>query len=277
MSLPSNSATQLSTANTNPKKSPLLVFLKNDNVVRILSLIVVLIVWELYGRSVNPILFTYPTAIAQASVQLISTGELFKYGVGSLQVLFWGLLSGVIVGIPLGVLTARFRILDKATDMYVNALYATPMVALVPLLVLWFGFEIKAKIIIVFLFTIFPMLINTYQGVKNVDPKLLEVSRSFCSSERQLWFDVILPSALPFILAGVRLSLGRGLVGMVIAEFYTSISGFGYMIVRYANTFQTAKLFVPIVSLMLLGILGMELAKWAERKLAPWNEAFRNE
>jgi NitT/TauT family transport system permease protein len=242
-----------------------------------LSLVVVLVVWELYGRSVNPILFTYPTAIAKAAALLISNGELFKYGAGSLQVLFWGLLAGVVIGTPLGVLTARFRILDKATDMYVNALYATPMVALVPLLVLWFGFQMKAKIIIVFLFTIFPMVINTYQGVKNVDPKLLEVSRSFCSTERQLWFDVILPSALPFILAGVRLSLGRGLVGMVIAEFYTSISGFGYMIVRYANTFQTAKLFVPIVALMILGILGMELAKWVERKLAPWNEALKNE
>jgi len=254
------------------QKNTFVQTLKSDTVVRALSLVFVLTVWEIYGRSVNPILFTYPTAVARAFVELISNGELFKYGAQSIQVLIYGMFAGCVVGIPMGVLTARYRVFDKATDMYVNALYATPMVALVPLLVLWFGFGVQAKVIVIFLFTLFPLLINTYQGVKNVDTKLLEVSRSFCSSERQLWFDVILPSALPYILAGVRLSLGRGLVGMVIADFYTSISGLGYMVVVYANTFQTAKLFVPIVTLMILGIFGMEFTKWLERKLAPWND-----
>jgi len=162
---------------------------------------------------------------------------------------------------------------ELATDLYINALYATPMVALVPLIVLWFGFGIPAKVVIVFLFMIFPVLINTQQGVKTVDRALLEVARSFCSTERQLWGDVVLPSAVPFIAAGVRLAIGRGLVGMVVAEFYTSISGLGYMIVRYANAFETAKLFVPIVVLMVMGIVLVQGARALELRIAPWQRA----
>jgi NitT/TauT family transport system permease protein len=157
-----------------------------------------------------------------------------------------------------------------ATDLYINALYATPMVAVVPLIVLWFGFGIPAKVVIVFLFMIFPILINTQQGVKHVDGGLMEVARSFCSTESQLWRDLVLPSALPFIAAGLRLAIGRGLVGMVIAEFYTSIAGLGYMIVRYANAFETAKLFVPIVVLMAMGILLVQGARALELRIAPW-------
>lgn len=238
--------------------------------IRVVSLAVVLTVWELYGRSVNPILFTYPTAVAEAFAELAGSGELFAYLGQSLQVLLASLLLSVGAGIPLGVLVARFTTVELATDLYINALYATPMVAVVPLIVLWFGFGIPAKIVIVFLFMIFPVLINTQQGVKSVDRGLLEVARSFCSTERQLWGDVILPSAMPFIAAGLRLAIGRGLVGMVVAEFYTSIAGLGYMIVRYANAFDTAKLFVPIVVLMVMGVLLVQGAKAIEVRIAPW-------
>ncbi|MDE3090385.1 MAG: ABC transporter permease [Chloroflexota bacterium] len=243
---------------------------RRDNVIRLVSLIVVLAVWEVYGRSVNPILFTYPTAVAQAAVTIIGSGELWTYLSASLLIFVQGLLLSIIVGIPLGVLMARFHLVDTVLEMYINALYSMPTVAIVPLLVLWFGFDAPAKTVIVFLFTVFPLLLNTYQGVKNVEANLLEVARSFCSSERRLWSDVIVPSALPYILVGLRLAIGRGLVGIVIADFYTAISGIGYLIVQYANSFQTAKLFVPIVTLMLLGIVLTELLKALERRITPW-------
>jgi NitT/TauT family transport system permease protein len=172
----------------------------------------------------------------------------------------------------LGVLMARFRVVEHAVDMYVSALYATPQVAFVPLLILWFGIDVKAKVIVVFMFSVFPIIINTYQGVKSVDPRLLEVARSFVSSEAALWGDVILPSAIPFIVAGLRLAVGRALIGMVLADFLTSISGLGYMIVKYQNSFQTAKLFVPIVVLMFLGVVLMELVKRLQTRLAPWTQ-----
>jgi NitT/TauT family transport system permease protein len=238
--------------------------------IRLVSLAVFLTAWELYGRSVNPILFTYPTAVAGAFAELATSGELFSYLAQSLYVLVIALVLSVLAGIPLGVLLARFTTLEVATDLYINALYATPMVAVVPLIVLWFGFGIPAKVVIVFLFMIFPILINTQQGVKHVDGGLMEVARSFCSTESQLWRDLVLPSALPFIAAGLRLAIGRGLVGMVIAEFYTSIAGLGYMIVRYANAFETAKLFVPIVVLMAMGILLVQGARALELRIAPW-------
>jgi ABC-type nitrate/sulfonate/bicarbonate transport system permease component len=240
------------------------------NLVRVLSLVAVLVAWEQYGKTVNPVLFTYPTAIAAAFVELTSSGELWSFFQLTAKVLVVGLFFAVVVGVPLGVLMARFRLFEHATDMYVSALYATPMVALVPLLILWFGIEEKAKIIVVFLFAVFPIIINTYQGVKNVDPRLLEVARSFVSKEHELWLDVIIPSSIPFIMAGVRLSVGRALIGTVVADFLTSISGLGYMIVKYQNSFQTNKLFVPVIVLMMLGVVLMEVVKQLQIRLAPW-------
>ena len=238
--------------------------------VRLLSLLVVMVLWEFYGRRVNPILFTYPTAIARAFFELVATGELQSYMKESLLVLIYASILSIIVGVLVGVVMGRSAMVEWATDIYINALYSMPMVAMVPLIVLWFGFKVPAKIIIVFLFMVFPVLLNTYQGVKDVDRNLQEVARSFCSSERQLWYHLIIPSAIPFIIVGVRLAIGRGLVGMIVAEFYTSVTGLGYMIVRYANALETDKLFVPIVVVMVLGVGLMWFAKWVEGRIAPW-------
>lgn len=238
--------------------------------IRLLSLLVVLSLWEFYGRRVNPILFTYPLAIIRAFVGLVASGELQSYMKDSLLVLLYASILSVVIGVFLGVVMGRFTLVEWAADIYINALYSMPMVAMVPLIVLWFGFRVPAKVIIVFLFMVFPILINTYQGVKDVDRNLQEVAHSFCSSEGQLWRHLIIPSAIPFIVVGVRLAIGRGLVGMIVAEFYTSVTGLGYMIVRYANALETDKLFVPIVVVMLLGVGLMGLAKWAEGRIAPW-------
>ena len=246
-------------------------------IVRLISLIFVLLIWEYYGRRVNPILFTYPSAIARAFLTLVANGELQSYMKESLLVLAYASVLSVLAGVLLGVVMGRFSIIEWAADIYVNALYSTPMVAMVPLIVLWFGFKVPAKVIIVFLFMVFPVLLNTYEGVKNVDRNLQEVARSFCSSESQLWRHLIIPSAVPFIVAGVRLAIGRGLVGMIVAEFYTSVTGLGYMIVRYANALETDKLFVPIVVVMVLGVGLLSLAKWVEGRIAPWRNSENRE
>jgi NitT/TauT family transport system permease protein len=239
-------------------------------------LALILIVWELVGPLVSPILFSYPSKIALAFYELtVVTGELQYYMVESLQVLLYGLGIAIVVGVPLAILMARFKPIDWALDLPINAMYATPMVALVPLLVLWFGIYMQAKVIIVFLFCVFPVLINTYQGVRECDKNMLEVARSFRSSEWRMWRDVLFPFALPYIAAGIRLAIGRGLVGMVIAEFYTTISGLGYMISRYAHIFETDKTFVPIILLMFLGVSLTSALKWLERRIAPWSHANR--
>jgi ABC-type nitrate/sulfonate/bicarbonate transport system permease component len=136
--------------------------------------------------------------------------------------------------------------------------------------VLWFGFEMTAKTAIVFLFTFFPIVINTYQGVKNVDDRLIEVGRAFRCRERELWRHIVLPAAVPFIVAGLRLAIGRGMIGMVLADLYTAITGIGYLISRYASTYRTDAMFVPIVTLGILGITLTGILRFVERRVAPW-------
>jgi NitT/TauT family transport system permease protein len=238
--------------------------------IRVVSLAVVLGIWQIGGQRIDPILFTTPSAVATAAIQMVASGELWAYLWPSLVVLLIGLAISCVAGIAVGLLLARFWVLDVGLDMYITFLYSTPSVALVPLIVLWVGFETTAKVVILFLFAFFPLVINTYQGVKNVDPRLLEVGRAFRCSERQLWAHIVLPGALPFILTGLRLAVGRGLIGMVFADLYTAISGIGYLIVRSAGTYRVDKMFVPIVVLGVLGIALTALLRTSERWIAPW-------
>ena len=238
--------------------------------IRVISLVVVLGAWEYLGRHINPVLFTYPTAVGSAAMKMIASGELWKYLSQSLIVLFAGLGLATIFGIALGLIMASFWVVDVALDTYITALYSIPSVALVPVLVLWFGFETTAKIAVVFLFTFFPIVINTHQGVKNVDNRLTEVGRAFRCSERQLWIHIVLPAAVPFIVTGLRLAIGRGLIGMVLADLYTAITGIGYLISRYASIYRTDAMFVPIAALGLLGITLTGLLRIVEKRVAPW-------
>jgi len=241
--------------------------------IRIVSLAVVLTLWQFVGAGIDPVLFTTPTKVFSAAVTMIGSGELWTYLWPSLVVLGIGLTLAAVIGIVTGLLLARFWVLDVALGVYITFLYSTPSVALVPLIVLWAGFETTAKVVILFLFAFFPMAINTYQGVKNVDTKLVEVGRAFRCSETQLWTNIVLPGALPFIVTGLRLAVGRGLIGMVLADLYTAISGIGYLIVRTASTYQVDKMFVPIVTLGLLGVTLTALLRVLERFVAPWTAA----
>lgn len=243
---------------------------RQDLAVRFTAAAVILALWEIGGRQISPYLFAPPSAIIAAAGQVIGSGELWKYLQGSLKVFLIGTTLGTLVGVLAGIAMARVRLLDLSLEPLVIALYSTPMVALIPLLVLWLGFGDSAKAAVIFLFTLFPVLLNTYQGVKSVDPKLLEVARSYRSSERALWLDVILPSSLPFMVAGVRLAIGRGLVGMVVADLYTAVSGVGYLIVRYAQNLQIDRLFVPVVVLSLMGVTLVQGLRWLETRVAPW-------
>lgn len=238
--------------------------------IRVTSLAIALTLWQMVGARIDPILFTTPSAVAVAAVEMVGSGELWTYLWPSLVVLGIGLSLAAIAGISIGLLLARYWILDVSLSVYITFLYSIPTVALVPLIVLWAGFETTAKVTVLFLFAFFPMAINTYQGVKAVDPKLIEVGRAFRCSERQLWANIVLPAALPFIVTGLRLAVGRGLIGMVLADLYTAISGIGYLIVRTASTYQVDKMFVPIVTLGLLGVTLTALLRLVEIYVAPW-------
>lgn len=245
--------------------------------IRLASLTIVLALWQIVGAHVDPILFTTPSKIFLAAVDMIASGELWTYLAPSLVVLGIGLVLAAVFGIAVGLLLARFWFLDVALNVYITFLYSIPSVALVPLIVLWAGFGPPAKIIVLFLFAFFPMAINTYQGVKAVDPKLLEVGHAFRCSERQLWAHIVLPAALPFIVTGLRLAVGRGLIGMVLGDLYTAISGIGYLIQRTAATYQVDKMFVPIVTLGVLGVSLTALLRLCEVYVAPWTGKSQND
>ena len=241
--------------------------------IQLLSLAVALAAWQVVGAHSNPALFTTPSAVGLAGADMLATGELWRYLAPSLIVLGLGLAISIVTGILTGLALARFWVLDVALGPYMTFFYSTPAVALVPLIVLWAGYQTTAKTIILVLFAFFPMAINTYQGVKNVDVKLLEVGRAFRCSEGQLWTNIVFPAALPFIIAGLRLAVGRGLIGMVLADLYTAITGIGYLIVRSASTYRVDRMFVPIVTLGLLGVLFTAVVTLIERRAVPWTAA----
>jgi NitT/TauT family transport system permease protein len=245
--------------------------------IRLVSLFALLALWEFYGRRVNKALFAPPSAVLGAGYEMIASGELWRYLSGSLQVLVIGFVISLVIGIPLGIAIARSRVVRYALEWYIDAFNSTPNVALVPLMTLIFGFDVTAKVLVVIFSSVFAIIVNTEQGVRNVDRRLLEVAHAFRSSERQLWGDVIVPSALPYIAAGLRLAVGRALVGMVVAEFFTSINGVGYLIVRYSNSFQPDHLLVPIIVVMALGIALTALTRAFEGRIAPWNKTTEEE
>jgi ABC-type nitrate/sulfonate/bicarbonate transport system permease component len=241
-----------------------------DWIVRLASIVFVLALWEFVGRRINPLFMSYPTAIATAAVSMIASGELAVALLSSLRTLVIGFALASVAGITIGLLIGRYRLVDAASDWMVNALYATPLIALIPLVVLWFGLGDAAKLFIVTLMAVFPILINTSAGVRNVPRALIDVSTAFDANERQVFTKIILPASLPYMMTGLRLGIGRAIIAMVAAEFFTSITGLGALIVKYGNQYDTASMFVPILLLMLLGIGLTLLVRRAEDAFAPW-------
>ncbi len=239
--------------------------------VRLGAIAILLLVWEFLAPGWNPLIIRPPSAIARAFVELVENGELQTALVISLRAFSAGLAIAVVIGVLLGIVTGRWRFAYNALDPLVSALYSVPSVALIPLIGFIFKFQGDApRVAAVALFCVFPVLINTQQGVRNVDRGLLEVAHAFNTSERRLWTDVIIPSSLPFMLAGIRLSIGRGLIGMIVAEFFIGLVGLGYLIIQYGNVFRIDRMFVPVIVVAALGIVFMGLVQWLEGRVAPW-------
>ena len=243
--------------------------------VRVSSVVLFVVLWEVLGRHVNPLFLSYPSAIARAFVQLVLSGELLRQAAGSLWVYAVGLVAALVVGIVIGLLMGRYRLAEYLLDPYVYALDATPRVALIPLILLWFGLGAPAKFAIVFLSGIFPVLMNTFSGVRTVSASLVDIGRAYGARESQIFAKVIAPAAFPFIMAGVRLAVGRGLIGIITAEMFTAVTGIGALLIRYSSAFATDKLFVPIILLAVLGVILTDAVARMQRRLAPWKESER--
>jgi NitT/TauT family transport system permease protein len=241
-------------------------------VYRILVLVLIVLVWwglsQIVGRNLVPT----PLATAEAGMKLLADGRLFDAVTASLGVYLGGLAIAIVIGIPAGLLLGAFPVLGRTLNVYVNALMATPRVAFVPLIIVFLGLGYQAKITIVALGAVMPILINTYAGVKAGDSELVEMGRSAGATRSQIFLKLLLPGATPFIMVGLRLGATIGLINTVVAELYTAITGLGGLLALYGSTFQMAPYFVVVVVLAIVGIIITELVRLIEGRLTRWRE-----
>lgn len=227
--------------------------------------------WQIYGMVLDSIVLPTPSSIAAAFWDLLVSGQLLPALGSSIKLLFIGFATAFAIGGLLGVTLGRYRVLDYTFGPYVNALYSTPEIALIPLVLVWFGFGLGGRVVVVFLACFFPILINTYAGVRDAPTHLIEVARSFgVTREFDLLRRVIVPAATPFILAGIRLAIGRGVVGMAVAEVYLRLGGIGALIVQYGAVFRTDYVMAAILPLPALGIGLTKASALLERRFQAW-------
>jgi len=237
------------------------------------AVIAFLTIWELVGnvyQLINPMFMSAPSLVWNAAVQLFASGEIYNDLYVSGIEFFWGYILSVIVAIPFGIAVGWYKRMSYIFDPFINAMNATPRVALLPLVIIWLGIGIMSKIGIIFLGAVFPILINTRDGVKTTPMNLLTAARSFGASEWMVFKTVVLPSTVPFILTGMRLALGRALVGVMVGELYAATAGIGFMITVAGATFQTDKVFVGVLIFALSGMFSMELLTKVERRFDRW-------
>src|ERR1700737_415692 len=237
------------------------------------SLLVVGVVWEVAGRSGRwPLIMAPISDIWVKFLQLAASGELQRHVLVSLNEFIVGFVIAAVLGILLGIAIASSDKVRDYVDPWVSAVYATPTVALAPLFIFMFGIDAPSKMAVVFLLAIFPVVINTSTGIRSTDRVYIEAARSFCASRTQIFSKVLIPSALPFIVAGLRLGIGRGLVGVVIGEFIGARAGLGYLIFRSSQAFQIDAMWVGVFLLAGTGVLAVVLLQKVERRMAPWRQ-----
>jgi len=237
---------------------------------RLAALAVFLVAWHLASIPAGRLLLPSPLDLVPATVDELRSGQLIPATLASLGVFSAGYGLAIVSGVAVGVLMGGMPRLGETLEVYVNAMNATPRVALIPLVILWFGLGPIAKIVVVWLLAVLPILINTYAGVQNTDPDLLEAARSFGARRGQVFRYIMLPAALPYVVTGLRLGAAMAMVGTVFAELYTALAGLGYLMAQYSGSFQTAKYFVPVLVLAGMGMLVSEALKILERRLARW-------
>jgi ABC-type nitrate/sulfonate/bicarbonate transport system permease component len=258
--------------------SPLFKFYLNQEkkILGTISVSLFLILWELVGNTfqlINPMFMSAPSLVWKAAVDMFSSGEIYNDLYVSGIELAGGYLLSVVVAVPFGIAIGWYKKIAYIFDPFVNAMNATPRVALLPLVIIWLGIGILSKVGIIFLGAVFPILINARDGVKTTPSNLLTAARSFGASEWMLFKTVVLPSTVPFILTGLRLGLGRAIVGVMVGELYAATAGIGFMITVAGATFQTDKVFVGVLIFALTGMIGTELITRVERRFNRWRPA----
>jgi NitT/TauT family transport system permease protein len=239
------------------------------------SIVLLLVIWEALPHLVTlsagtRMYFTTPSRVGATLWNMIVTGTLWAPLGVSAAGFGVGLLLSIAVGLPLGVLLGRSRTLNAMFDPFITAFNATPRLVFLPLLMLWFGLGVWSKVVIVFIGALFPILINTYEGVRNADRVLINVVRSFGASEWDVARLVVVPNALPYIIAGLRLAIGRAVLGVVVAEFFGAEQGLGVVMVQAASRYQVDVVFAGLVVFAVLSLVMTGLVRLLENRLSRW-------
>jgi len=232
-----------------------------------------LLTWETIGNwagLINPMFMSAPSLIGKAAWQMFASGEIWNDLYVSGIEFFWGYFLSIIFAIPFGIAIGWYKKFAYVCDPFVNAMNATPRVALLPLVIIWLGIGILSKVGIIFLGAVFPLLINTRDGVKTTPANLLTAARSFGASEWQIFKSVVLPSTVPFILTGLRLAVGRALIGVMVGELYAATAGIGFMITVAGATFQTDKVFVGVLIFAITGMIMTDVIDRYEQRFDKW-------
>jgi NitT/TauT family transport system permease protein len=240
-------------------------------IVRLVVLCLIIGVWQLESNHVSQAVLAAPSSVAKALYQLtVVHHQIWGPLLDSLELLVAGWAVAVALGIPLGLAMGRFRWFENVTDPYVSFLYALPHVCFVPLMVVWLGFGFKFGLAYVVVSAIFPVIINTMQGVKSIDPEYIAAGRSFCASERTIMRTIIIPGATPFMVAGARLAFSVSWIGVIVSEVLSSQTGLGGMIDTFSNNYQTADMFVPVLYIAAISVVILTISTHYQKRLTPW-------
>lgn len=245
----------------------------------LISLFILIVIWELTGRFIltNKLFFVPLSDIVVTTARLAASGELERDMAASFKEIAYGMILAVVIGNAFGVLLGASRVVSDYTEVYVNALYSTPLVAVAPLLILWLGIGIASKVAVVFIISVFPIAISTASGVRNVDFHYLDVAHAFGATRRQVVVKVLVPAALPFVLTGVRLAIGRAIVGVVVGEMFGANAGLGYLIFASGQTFDVSAMFSGVICLAFAGVSLTWALQKLEHRLVRWKPAVLEE
>ncbi|MBJ3784519.1 ABC transporter permease [Devosia sediminis] len=240
-------------------------------VTRLGFLLLLLALWWIASQLVSRNVIPTPLATAEAAARLWADGRLAAAVLTSLGTYLGGFALAVLVALPLGIVMGAFGLLGRTLEIYVYALAATPRVAFIPLIIVLLGLGIEAKLFVVFLGAVMPIVINTYAGVRQADVDLVEMAHSVGAGRAQIFRAVVLPGAVPYILAGLRIGATIGLINTVVAELYTAVTGLGGLLALYGNSFRMAEYFVVVLTLAVIGVLVTELLRLLEAHLTRWS------
>lgn len=237
---------------------------------RVGFLVLLVVLWWIASVNVSRNIIPSPLATLEAAGRLLEDGQLQEAVLASVSIYLSGYGLAIALAIPLGVVMGAFNLLGRTLEIYVYALSATPRVAFIPLVIVLLGLGSEAKIFIIFLGAVMPILINTYAGVRQSDPELIEMARSVGAGRLRIFTRIVLPGAVPYIIVGLRLGATIGLINTVVAELYTAVRGLGGLLAIYGNTFRMAEYFVVVLSLAAIGVVVTEGLRFAEQRLGRW-------